>query len=79
VYYDQGSAVGEFIMLEETVLTDYYQTTISLIAGETYTFKVTSRNTVGDSNLSEVIVILAAKPADAPQNLAEVPGLTTAY
>jgi hypothetical protein len=24
VYYDQGSAVGTFVLLEEAVLTDYY-------------------------------------------------------
>jgi hypothetical protein len=79
VYYDQGSQVGSFILLEEAVLTKYYQTTITLTPGETYSFKVTSRNTVGDSDLSDAIAILAAKPPDAPLNLAEVPGLTTAY
>ena len=40
---------------------------------------MTARNTVGDSNMSEIITILAAKQPDAPLNLAEVPGLTTAY
>lgn len=50
-----------------------------MIAGETYSFKVTARNTVGDSNMSEIITILAAKPPDVPLNLREVPGLTTAY
>jgi hypothetical protein len=55
-------------LLEAAVLTDYYQTNVVLVAGETYTFKVTSRNTVGDSNLSNEIVILAAKPPDVPIN-----------
>lgn len=50
IYYDQGSVVGTYVLLDEGVLTQYYQTTIALTAGETYTFKVTSRNTVGDSN-----------------------------
>lgn len=50
-----------------------------MVAGETYTFKVTSRNTVGDSDLSEIIVILAAKPPDVPVNFENVPGLTSAY
>lgn len=40
---------------------------------------MTSRNTVGDSDLSNVIAILAAKLPDAPLNLVEVPGLTTGY
>jgi hypothetical protein len=48
-----------------------------LIAGETYSFKVTARNTVGDSNMSEILTILAAKPPDIPLNLVNVPGLTT--
>ena len=40
---------------------------------------MTARNTVGDSNMSEIITILAAKQPDAPLNLVNVPGLTTAY
>jgi len=54
-------------------------TTTSITAGLVYNFKVTSRNTVGISLDSETITILAAKPPDVPLNLAEVPGLTTAY
>jgi hypothetical protein len=69
VYYDQGSGVAEYVLLDAGILTKYYQTTIVLIAGETYSFKVTSRNTVGDSNQSDEIIILAAKPADPPINL----------
>jgi hypothetical protein len=40
---------------------------------------VTARNTVGDSELSVPVTILAAKPPDAPLNLQNVPGLTTAF
>jgi hypothetical protein len=42
---------------------------VGLIAGETYQFKVTSRNSVGDSVESDAISILAAKAPDAPINL----------
>lgn len=67
IYYDQGTAIATYILLEEAVLTQYYQTTNTLIAGETYSFKVTSRNTVGDSNLSDPVTILAAKSPDPPR------------
>ena len=51
---------------------------ITLNPGLVYTFKVTARNTVGSSNYSSEVSILAAKQPDAPVNLLEVPGLTTA-
>lgn len=50
-----------------------------LTPGETYTFKVTARNTVGDSLYSQELSILAAKLPDAPINLSNVPGITTSY
>jgi len=40
---------------------------------------LTARNTVGFSLLSAVISVLAAKPPDAPLNLANEPTVTTAY
>ena len=49
-------------------------TTVGLTAGETYQFKVTARNAVGDSGYSEVVSILAAKLPDSPINFLEVPG-----
>jgi hypothetical protein len=61
------------------VTLQVYQTTVQLVAGETYSFKVTARNSVGDSLPSESIAILAAKPPDAPVELSDVPGQTTAY
>jgi hypothetical protein len=36
VYYDQGSIVSEFVLLEAGVTTTFYQTTILITAGETY-------------------------------------------
>jgi hypothetical protein len=49
VYYDQGSATAEFVLLSAGVTTLYYQTSVSLTPGDTYSFKITARNTVGDS------------------------------
>jgi 2-C-methyl-D-erythritol 4-phosphate cytidylyltransferase len=74
IYYDQGQAINSFMLLDEAVLTQHYQTTVSLIAGETYSFKVTARNTVGDSDLSQMVTILAAKIPDAPLSLQNVEG-----
>jgi hypothetical protein len=48
-----------------------------LTPGETYSFKVLARNSVGESNLSDPITILAAKEPDAPLNFNNIPGLTT--
>jgi hypothetical protein len=74
IYYDQGSLVATYVILEEAVVNKFYQTTVSLIAGETYSFKVTARNTVGDSAMSAIVSILAAKAPDAPVSLANVSG-----
>jgi hypothetical protein len=52
---------------------------VALTAGATYSFKVTARNSVGDSAQSTAVTILAAKPPDAPLNFQNVEGLTTAY
>jgi len=65
------------VLLEAAVVNQYYQTTVSLTAGETYSFKVTARNTVGDSDQSSIVTILAAKPPDVPVSLANVSGQTT--
>jgi hypothetical protein len=50
-----------------------------LTPGVTYEFYVTARNTVGSSLQSDNLAVLAAKLPDAPINLANVPGDTTAY
>ena len=52
---------------------------MTLVAGTTYKFKVTSRNLVGSSEFSSVLEVLAAKLPDAPTNLANDPLVTTAY
>jgi hypothetical protein len=61
------------------VTTEYYQTSISLIAGSIYKFKVTATNSVGISLESSELPILVAKLPDAPLNLANVPEVTTGY
>jgi len=74
IYYDQGSSVATYTLLAEAVANKFYQTTVSLTAGETYSFKVTARNSVGDSAMSAIVSILAAKAPDAPVSLANVSG-----
>jgi hypothetical protein len=76
VYSDE--ATGNWILLDNAVPSNEF-THSSVTAGLTYTFKVTSRNTVGSSLDSQTISILAAKQPDAPLNLQNVPGLTSAY
>jgi hypothetical protein len=49
-----------------------------LTAGVTYAFKVKARNSVGSSEFSDPIAILAAKEPDAPLNL-QIPSQTNAY
>jgi titin len=50
---------------------------VALTPGETYSFTVTARNTVGNSLHSDPVAILAAKLPDAPLNLLNEPGITT--
>lgn len=50
-----------FIELQSGVTETYYQTTVVLTAGATYKFKVKARNSVGFSDNSGEIFILAAK------------------
>jgi hypothetical protein len=47
IFYDQGT--NTFVELEVGVTTQYYLTSVTLIAGTTYIFKVQSRNSVGFS------------------------------
>lgn len=53
IYYDQ--ATSSWTLLDEAITTKFYQTTITLNPGVTYSFKVTARNTVGDSLYSAEI------------------------
>lgn len=64
VSYDQG--MDSYVVLDSAVLTQRYVTTVSLIAGETYKFKVEARNDVGYSSPSQEISILAATFPDPP-------------
>ena len=66
-------------MLDDAVLDKFYVTAVTLTPGVTYKFKVTARNTVGSSLYSAETLILAAKLPDAPLNLANVPGITSAF
>lgn len=66
LYALEGDAFTE---LETGVLTQSYTTSVSLIAGENYQFKVQSRNTVGYSLDSEVITIRAARIPDIPADV----------
>jgi len=50
-----------------------------LTSGVTYSFKVTSRNSVGTSEYSLPVEILAATIPDAPLSLANNAVITTGY
>lgn len=52
-------------------------TSVTLIAGNTYSFKAISRSSYGESTESDVLSVLVAKVPDAPLSLVEVPGKTT--
>lgn len=65
VSYDQ--AVGEFIVLDEGIVPQAYQTTVTLTKGAIYTFRVEARNTVGFSLPSEELQILVAQVPDKPE------------
>lgn len=69
VYYDQGAAIANYILLQGGVTQAEFTTTNVLVAGENYSFKVTSRNSVGNSLQSESLTVLAAKEPDAPVSL----------
>lgn len=56
-----------------------YQTVTSLTPNTIYSFKLTARNTVGDSLMSEPVSIRAAEIPDAPLALSNVEAITTAY
>jgi len=77
VYYDQGT--GNYVFLQLKVLERSYLTTVTLTPGTTYNFKVTARNSVGSSQQSVALAVLAAKLPDPPRNLANLPLITTGY
>jgi hypothetical protein len=61
------------------VTTAYYTTTTTITPGTTYKFKVTSRNSVGSSDQSVALAILAAKVPDSPLLLQNNAAVTTGY
>ena len=70
VLYDQGS--NSFVQLAAGVTNRYYQTTANLLtAGVTYVFKVKARTSVGLSEDSASVSILAATIPDAPLFLSD--------
>jgi hypothetical protein len=77
VYYDQG--LGTYVLLDSAVTTQYFTTTVPLTPNTIYSFEVTARNSVGASLRSASVSIRAAELADAPIDLTNVPGITTAY
>lgn len=66
-------------MLAEGVINTFYTTVAPLTPGKIYKFKVTARNTVGSSDQSIAIAILAAKVPDAPLSLLNDALITNAY
>lgn len=62
ITYDQST--GNYITLAEGVTATSYTTTIPLLKGQTYNFKVEARNTVGYSLHSEILSILVAQVPD---------------
>lgn len=72
VYYDQGLGTDEYVIIAENIGAEFI-TDVDLTPDVIYTFKVTARNTVGDSLLSASISIRAAEVPDAPVNLLNIP------
>ena len=53
IYYDQG--LGVYVLLAQKVTSTFYETSTTLTPGVTYSFKLTSRNSVGSSDHSAVL------------------------
>ena len=55
IYYDQG--LGVYVLLAQKVTSTFYETSTTLTPGVTYSFKLTSRNSVGSSDHSAVLYL----------------------
>jgi hypothetical protein len=67
-------------LLDPAIAEKGYLTTYApIVAGKTYGFKVTARNSVGSSDFSAILLVLAAKLPDAPVSVINVPSITTGY
>ena len=58
IYYDQG--LGVFVLLAQKVTNTYFTTSATLTPGVIYEFKLTARNSVGSSDYSAILSVLAA-------------------
>jgi len=74
VYYSiDGGSLEAF----EPVTTTSYVTTVELVPGGIYVFKITARNSVGSSVPSATVTIKAARIPDPPANVQTVTMLST--
>lgn len=67
IYY--AHEASEYTELVTGVTTTYYTTTVPLVAGENYKFKVQARNAVGYGDLSAEFIIRAARVPDVPTDV----------
>jgi hypothetical protein len=73
LHYDQGTR--NWVELAGSLVGIYsHTTTISLTPGVTYSFKVASRNSVGYSEFSTTLAVLAAQLPDQPTAVATTAG-----
>ena len=66
IQYDQST--GTWIELASGIQVKYYTTTVSLIQGHLYSFKVQSRNSVGYGEFSSILTVLAAQLPNQPSS-----------
>ena len=64
VFFDQST--NNWVLLEEDVIGNSYVTTVPLIKGRSYSFKVQARNSVGLSQESNEVTIKAAEVPAKP-------------
>ena len=56
-------------MLTDDVTTTHYTSTVTLVSGLNYKFKIQARNIVGYSALSSELIVRAAEVPEAPTNV----------
>ena len=74
VWYDKGRGDSVFEILQSGVPTAYFTAT-GLTLGQTYTFQVKARNSVGFGAASASVTILAARQPDIP----DAPGVLAPF
>jgi hypothetical protein len=67
VWHDNGAGDSNYVLLASS-LTEREYTSVGLYSGTTYSFKVKALNSVGYSDLSDQISILAAQIPDIPDS-----------